>query len=252
MTSSEIRKRFFTCPRRRKRRLRRPHWCEERRRIGWNVQSRKKRLRQPGREGGVGQWRCGVLAGMARAPKLLLLLNGKRKSGKDFVAEEIQSRLGPDVCAILRLSGPLKEQYAKEHSLDFQRLLDASSYKEVHRQDMIRWGEERRRTDPGFFCRIVVEGATQPIWVVSDTRRMSDIEWFRDVYGDLVQVVRVIATEEARRRRDWVFTMGIDDTESECGLDQGVAFDWVITNDGDQLSLDAQLEELLQFLHSKL
>ncbi|XP_063002047.1 phosphomevalonate kinase isoform X2 [Elgaria multicarinata webbii] len=117
---------------------------------------------------------------------------------------------------------------------------------------MIRWGEERRRTDPGFFCRIVVEGAVQPIWVVSDTRRASDVEWFRDVYGDVVQVVRVVAAEETRRRRNWVFITGIDDAESECGLDQGIAFDWVITNDGEELSLNAQLEKLLLFAQSKL
>uniref|UniRef100_A0A670YJ89 Phosphomevalonate kinase n=1 Tax=Pseudonaja textilis TaxID=8673 RepID=A0A670YJ89_PSETE len=117
-------------------------------------------------------------------------------------------RLGLDVCTILRLSGPLKEQYAKEHGLDFQRLLDATDYKELYREDMIRWGEERRQSDPGFFCRIVVEGVTQPIWIVSDTRRSSDVEWFRDVYGDLVQIVRVIATEETRRRRNWVFVTG--------------------------------------------
>lgn len=45
---------------------------------------------------------------------------------------------------------------------------------------------------------------------------------------------------------------GVDDAESECGLDQGVSFDWVITNDGDELSLDQQLETLLQALRSRL
>ncbi|XP_014816718.1 PREDICTED: phosphomevalonate kinase [Calidris pugnax] len=142
------------------------------------------------------------------APRAVLLLSGKRKSGKDFVAEELRSRLGPDVCTVLRLSGPLKEQYAKEHGLDFQRLLDASAYKERYRQDMIRWGEEKRCADPGFFCRTAVEGAAQPVWVVSDTRRLSDVEWFRDVYGDAVQTVRVVATEETRKRRNWVFVAG--------------------------------------------
>ncbi|KAM9264448.1 phosphomevalonate kinase [Morus bassanus] len=186
------------------------------------------------------------------APRAVLLLSGKRKSGKDFVAEELRSRLGPDVCAVLRLSGPLKEQYAKEHGLDFQRLLDASAYKETYRQDMIRWGEEKRLADPGFFCRTVVEGAAQPVWVVSDTRRLSDVEWFRDIYGDVVQTVRVVATEETRKRRNWVFVAGVDDAESECGLDQGVAFDWVITNDGDELSLDEQLETLLRSLRGRL
>ncbi|NXL97809.1 PMVK kinase, partial [Tyrannus savana] len=164
----------------------------------------------------------------------------------------------------------------QEHGLDFQRLLDASAYKETFRQDMIRWGEEKRRADPGFFCRAAVEGALHPVWVscwgrtrgawggcrvgaegapvqvVSDTRRLSDVEWFRDVYGDVVQTVRVVATEETRKRRNWVFVTGVDDAESECGLDQGVAFDWVITNDGDELALGEQLETLLQSLHRSL
>ncbi|KAI6072948.1 phosphomevalonate kinase isoform X1 [Aythya fuligula] len=186
------------------------------------------------------------------APRAVLLLSGKRKSGKDFVAEQLRSRLGPAVCCVLRLSAPLKERYAEEHGLDFQRLLDASAYKEMYRQDMIRWGEEKRRADPGFFCRTVVEGVAQPVWVVSDTRRLSDVEWFRDVYGDVVQTVRVVASEETRKRRNWVFVAGVDDAESECGLDQGVAFDWVITNDGDELSLDGQLEALLQSVRSRL
>ncbi|XP_074422477.1 phosphomevalonate kinase isoform X3 [Larus michahellis] len=117
---------------------------------------------------------------------------------------------------------------------------------------MIRWGEEKRRADPGFFCRTAVEGAAQPVWVVSDARRLSDVEWFRDVHGDAVQTVRVVASEETRKRRNWVFTAGVDDAESECGLDQGVAFDWVITNDGDERCLDEQLEPLLRSLRGRL
>uniref|UniRef100_A0A8C2TTB3 Phosphomevalonate kinase n=2 Tax=Coturnix japonica TaxID=93934 RepID=A0A8C2TTB3_COTJA len=191
------------------------------------------------------------VTGMAE-PRAVLLLSGKRKSGKDFVAAEIQNRLGPDVCTVLRLSGPLKEQYAKEHGLDFQRLLDASAYKEQFRQDMIRWGEEKRRADPGFFCRAAVQGAAQPVWVVSDTRRLSDVEWFRDAYGAMVLTVRVTASEETRRKRSWVFVAGVDDAESECGLDQGVSFNWVITNDGDGAALASQLEDLLQDVRSRL
>lgn len=52
--------------------------------------------------------------------------------------------------------------------------------------------------------------ATDAAWmqVVSDTRRLSDVEWFRDVYGDVVQTVRVVASEETRKRRNWVFVAG--------------------------------------------
>ncbi|XP_008046776.1 phosphomevalonate kinase [Carlito syrichta] len=186
------------------------------------------------------------------APRLLLLFSGKRKSGKDFVTEALQSRLRVDVCAVLRLSSPLKKQYAQEHGLDFQRLLDASAYKEAYRKDMIRWGEERRQADPGCFCRSIVKGVSQPVWLVSDTRRVSDIQWFRETYGATVYTVRVVASEQSRQQRGWVFTPGVDDVESECDLDNFGVFDWVIENHGDEQHLEEQLENLIEFIHSRL
>lgn len=186
------------------------------------------------------------------APRLVLLFSGKRKSGKDFVTEALQSRLGADVCAVLRLSGPLKEQYAQEHGLNFQRLLDASAYKEAYRRDMILWGEAQRQADPGFFCRKVVEGVCQPVWLVSDTRRLSDIQWFLEAYGAVTQTVRVVASEQSRQQRGWVFTPGVDDGESECGLDNFGDFDWVIENDGDEQRLEEQLGNLMGFVRSRL
>ncbi|XP_070252622.1 phosphomevalonate kinase isoform X2 [Myotis yumanensis] len=186
------------------------------------------------------------------APRLVLLFSGKRKSGKDFVTEALQSRLGADVCAVLRLSGPLKEQYAQEHGLNFQRLLDASAYKEAYRRDMILWGETQRQADPGFFCRKVVEGVCQPVWLVSDTRRLSDIQWFQEAYGAVTQTVHVVASEQSRQQRGWVFTPGVDDGESECGLDNFGDFDWVIENDGDEQRLEEQLGNLTEFVRSRL
>ncbi|KAK1151639.1 phosphomevalonate kinase [Acipenser oxyrinchus oxyrinchus] len=187
------------------------------------------------------------------SPKLILLFSGKRKSGKDFVTSIIQQRLGgSSVCAILRLSGPLKEQYAKEHGLDFRRLLDASGYKEKFREDMIRWGEEKRNADPGYFCRLIVRDVPQPVWIVSDARRRSDVEWFRCRYQLQTRTVRVQASEESRRERGWVYTAGIDDAESECGLDQGVAFDWTISNDSDGPLLEEQLERVLRVVRDCL
>ncbi|XP_015427267.1 PREDICTED: phosphomevalonate kinase isoform X1 [Myotis davidii] len=109
--------------------------------------------------------------------------------------------LGEDVCAVLRLSGPLKEQYAQ---------------------------------------------------LVSDTRRLSDIQWFREAYGAVTQTVRVVASEQSRQQRGWVFTPGVDDGESECGLDNFGDFDWVIENDGDEQRLEEQLGNLIGFVRSRL
>ncbi|KAM3910138.1 phosphomevalonate kinase [Leptodactylus fuscus] len=186
------------------------------------------------------------------APRLILIFSGKRKSGKDYITERLRESLGRDVCTILRLSGPLKQQFALERGLDFDRLLDASEYKETFRADMIRWGEEKRSADPGFFCRLIVVGVTQPVWIISDARRRSDVDWFQAAYGDVTRTVRVVACEETRRLRGWVYTPEVDDAESECGLDTGVTFDWTLTNDGDQVSLDEQLRGLEAFTRSRL
>lgn len=178
-------------------------------------------------------------------PELVLVFSGKRKSGKDYITDLIQDRLGPDVCCILRLSGPLKKSYAQEHHLDLDQLLGPGPYKERYRADMIRWGEERRNQDPGFFCRLATSGAKQPVWVVSDARRPSDLQWFRSAFPRQTRSVRVQCSEETRAQRGWSFTPGVDDAESECGLDGGVEFDWTITNEGDAPSLHLQLQPIL-------
>uniref|UniRef100_A0A3P8SY69 Phosphomevalonate kinase n=1 Tax=Amphiprion percula TaxID=161767 RepID=A0A3P8SY69_AMPPE len=179
-------------------------------------------------------------------PELVLVFSGKRKSGKDFVTDRIQRRLGSEVCGILRLSGPLKQQYAQEHGLDLDQLLGSGPYKERYRADMIHWGETRRLQDPGFFCRLATRGIRQPVWVVSDARRLSDLQWFRSKFPLQTQCVRVQSSEETRMQRGWSFTAGVDDAESECGLDSGVQFDWIITNEGDAPSLDEQLQPILK------
>ncbi|XP_068179001.1 phosphomevalonate kinase-like [Antennarius striatus] len=178
-------------------------------------------------------------------PRLVLVFSGKRKSGKDYVTDLIQNRLGPEVCCVLRLSGPLKQRYAQEHGLDLDQLLGAGLYKERYRADMIQWGEARRHQDPGFFCCLATKGVRQPVWVVSDARRLSDLQWFWSEFPQQTQTVRVQSSEETRKRRGWSFTAGVDDAESECGLDSGVEFDWIITNDGDAPLLEEQLQPIL-------
>lgn len=180
--------------------------------------------------------------GQLRYPKVVFIFSGKRKSGKDFVANKLKEAFGHDCCEIMRLSGPLKHEYARQNGLDFDRLLDSTTYKEFYRQDMIRWGEEKRNADPSYFCRLAVKmtpsgifkenGSLQkPIWIVSDARRKSDVHYFKENYNKVVHV-RINASEEVRKSRAWIFTPGVDDAESECGLDDE-EFDFVIQNDGN-------------------
>ncbi|KAL3238965.1 hypothetical protein MRX96_048005 [Rhipicephalus microplus] len=167
---------------------------------------------------------------MAENPKVILVFSGKRKSGKDYVTEMLRKRIGDDKCTIIRLSEPLKEAYAKEHNLDCNRLLDSSDYKELYRAKM-------KRGQPEF-----------PVWIVSDARRESDIEYFRESFACPTLTVRVKACEGTRQARGWVHTPGIDDATTECGLDHIDNWDFVISNnDGDDL--EGQLESVLQAVH---
>lgn len=57
-------------------------------------------------------------------------------------------------------------------------------------------------------CVLLVTCLCSFLQLVSDTRRVSDIQWFREAYGALTQTVRVVALEQSRQQRGWVFTAG--------------------------------------------
>lgn len=72
-----------------------------------------------------------------------------------FALTELASRLPGSV--ILRLSGPIKEHWARELNLNFEELLSDTTYKEQYRAQMIAWSEDVRSKDPSFFCRAAIE-----------------------------------------------------------------------------------------------
>lgn len=37
---------------------------------------------------------------------------------------------------------------------------------------------------------------------------MSDVRWFQEAFGPVLQTVRVVASEQSRQQRGWVFTPG--------------------------------------------
>lgn len=67
--------------------------------------------------------------------KKIVLLSGKRKSGKDYLGERLAKQLS---AVLLHLSEPLKFEYARLNQINGQELLNSSSYKELYRKDMIK------------------------------------------------------------------------------------------------------------------
>ncbi|KAK9891078.1 hypothetical protein WA026_013401 [Henosepilachna vigintioctopunctata] len=165
-------------------------------------------------------------------PKKILLLSGKRKSGKDFLAEKLKSILGED-CTVLRISEPIKKHYAEKCGVNFKELLGDGPFKEKYRKEMIVWGEQIRAEDPGYFCRLVCKNAQKTaFWIISDIRRKSDIHFFEQNYGNKMKSVRINTSKEIRESRGWVYTIGVDDVQSECDLDDYADWDVIVSNDG--------------------
>ncbi|CAG9822692.1 unnamed protein product [Phaedon cochleariae] len=182
-------------------------------------------------------------------PKVILLVSGKRKSGKDFICEKLKTKLGENICSIIRISGPLKGLYASLHKLDLLELMSDSPYKEKHRLNMIKWSEGERDKDNGYFCRAACAEATvTPVWIVSDIRRKSDIEWFKETYRGITKTVRISADLDTRKNRGWKFTKDVDDAPSECDLDDFNAWDIMLDNNNTQ-QLETAIITVLEFLH---
>lgn len=181
---------------------------------------------------------------MNRHPILVLLLSGKRKSGKDFVSQKLLDHFKSHDRVFLlpvTISAPLKQAYAEENDLNYEKLLDSSEYKEIYRQKMIEWSDTKRDTDPGYFCRLALNDSMSKIdhlvsfnkflvLLVTDIRRKTDVQFFNQTFPRLVRTIRVEADELTRRQRNWVYTKGVDDVRSECDLDDYENFDFKINN----------------------
>lgn len=87
-----------------------------------------------------------MLAEINYRPDLVLVLSGKRKSGKDYFSARLDRFIeSPNsdfsqrvVYQKIVLAAQLKRIYANEHSLDYDQLLDSSGYKETHRLGLIK------------------------------------------------------------------------------------------------------------------
>ncbi|OWR50846.1 phosphomevalonate kinase [Danaus plexippus] len=184
------------------------------------------------------------------SPKVILLFSGKRKCGKDFVTDHLKEKLD-GLCEVIKISQPIKSHWAKEKNLSLKDLLSDGEYKELFRLELIKWSEEMRDKDYGYFCRAACQNAAdKPVWIVSDIRRKTDIKWFKESYGECssLKTIRLTADLETRKQRGYKFASGIDDAASECDLDDFNEWDLVINNGKERDTLEKQLNSIMTLL----
>jgi len=170
---------------------------------------------------------------MPPSPRLIVLISGKRKCGKDYIATQMCAQLNENVTAsIVHLSAPIKLAYASEHNLDYNLLMSDGAYKERHRLAMVEWSERVRAGDSDYFCRLAVPSVHPSVLIVADCRRPTDIAYFETHFSQCSHVfrLRIHASDDVRRTRSFVYTVGIDDCATECALDEYTKWDMVFDN----------------------
>ncbi|XP_076231815.1 phosphomevalonate kinase [Calliopsis andreniformis] len=193
---------------------------------------------------------CAINFKHSSKPRSILLFSGKRKSGKDFVTNILHERLGSDRSVIVKLSGPIKSHWAKSLGLDIDELLGDGQYKENYRLEMAKWGESVRKNDYGYFCRAAIDmynAYGKPIWIISDTRRKTDVQWFSENFGDVCKTIRIVSDDSIRQKRGWTFVPGIDDSETECDLDDIDTWDLKVTNNDE--NIEHILQQILELIN---
>nr|VZI40267.1 unnamed protein product [Spirometra erinaceieuropaei] len=184
-----------------------------------------------------------------------VVLSGKRKSGKDYVAHQLSTRLSASgiSVSIIHLSEPIKRAYARLHDLDMDLLMSSAAYKEDYRAEMVRWGEERRTQDPGIFCREAlnqVRTISEPpaVIIVADARRPSDLSFFHHISSPCRTVLhlRIFASETTRRARGWHPVPEVDEADTECALDDA-PYDLLVVNENSE-SLDKSMASVVSLI----
>ncbi|XP_002163520.1 phosphomevalonate kinase [Hydra vulgaris] len=179
---------------------------------------------------------------MVNSNKVIIVLSGKRKSGKDYIADKIFNKIGNDTCVQIKLANPIKMHFSKKFGLNFEELITSSPYKEEVRKEMILWGNEQRLTDPFVFCKMITNDAVSSrknVWILTDARLRTDVEYFKKyaIKNNFHFIcLRVVADVPTRQLRGWTFVEGVDDISSECGLDDYSDWDFVFLNSsGDNI-----------------
>jgi len=131
-----------------------------------------------------------------------------------------------------------KRAYAAEAGVDLARLEADREFKEAHRVALVRHHQARNREDPEWCLKEVwaeAEEAGADVLLLPDFRSLSDLRWFERRCGTASGLVllRIGASEAARRARGWQPDAAKDGLYSETDLDSFEGWDACFDNTAD-------------------
>jgi len=181
---------------------------------------------------------------------MVILISGKRFSGKDTLADILKNALESiDIeCEITSFADELKRMYCDHAKQDYKRMLTDREYKEQHREKMKDYYYELSKQKISF-SEIVTDRIKEAVmagfqkkklYIVSDLRLKSQINSFRDLRCKFPNIelllVRVNVTDQSRSKRGWTKNDKVDLDPTETELDAWS--DWNFRFDNNEPGLE--------------
>lgn len=172
---------------------------------------------------------------------IYILVSGKRASGKDYITNLLYDYLIAKGISVHRtaLGHINKRSYAASIGIDAMRLENDREFKESHRLAMIAHHTARNVLDPEWCLKEVKSNAQQAnaeVLLLSDIRTLQDLNWFKQQPGEVV-MLRITASDEARKSRGWNYCPQKDSLHTETELDSFL--DWTACWDNSDCSTES-------------
>lgn len=194
---------------------------------------------------------------------LVLLVSGKRRSGKSEFFKQIKNLVDDSVHVVeMAFAHQLKYMLAERKNMskeDLNKLLYDDEFKEKHRQDLLDLGKEQRAIDKDIFVKGVLKNLYHSsfneriLYVITDCRLRNEfdltVKHCMENGFDII-TVRINATDEARKLHKWVPDPIKDSDISEVNLDDQ-QFNYTIENNGTMDQFVQKISPLLMAKYRK-
>jgi phosphomevalonate kinase len=153
-----------------------------------------------------------------------ILISGKQNAGKTSFAQQLLPMLPGFMLS--PLDRPLKNRYCAMNGLAESALYED---KYGHVEALASLAANIRETDPDYFVKLA--SGIPADMIVDDWRFVNELEFFQ-TNTEVVYTVRVNASQDVRESRGDLFA---SEAVGETELDNYGQFDFVFTNEGDNL-----------------
>lgn len=173
---------------------------------------------------------------------MYILLSGKRYSGKDTACKILKKIFG-ETCASISFADVAKSLYCEANEIENR--FHEREFKELHRHPLISFCKLTKRIcGEDVFANEVfaIKNSVLKVLIITDLRFEIEVETLKKQNSPYL-VIRVYSDEENRKRRGWVYDPEIDDSPSECELDD-YEFDIIVDNNFTEADLEQELRRI--------